>query len=228
MAEPSPESDVSRPLPAWISLVLIVLCLSGGEWIVHWYVNGDPLSHESRVLDASAAPLPRAVRGRGGPMVQPRNTNGTNGWMVRAPEANMYVVEPKGKPPEIRAVDYNNYVFVPAEERKLIFAARRIARDPTVSKPLKVTPEQIEQLHPLMPQVNMAAAPADLEKLKSAWAQYQSAGDKAAAENKLAAALDDVARKSLDPTLKAAADRAAKIKAVLTAEQWKEFDAMGH
>lgn len=224
MTEPSPEPEVSRPLPVWASLVLIALCLSGGGWIVHWYVNGDPLNHESRILDASAVVLPPA-RGRAGPAVQKR---GENGWMVRSPAANMYILEPKGKPPEIRAVDYNNYEFVPVEERKLIFSARRIGRDQAVAKTLKLTPEQIKQLRPLTSQVNMVVTPADMEKLKSAWTAYQTATNKTEAENKLMTALNEVARQSIDATRQAAAERTDKIKAALTAEQWKEFDAMGH
>ncbi len=73
----------------------------------------------------------------------------------------------------------------------------------------------------------MIAQPADMDQLKQLWVAYQSAGDKNAAQGALLTSLSEIAKKSMDATKTAAADRAAKIKAVLTDDQWKQWDAMG-
>jgi hypothetical protein len=91
-----------------------------------------------------------------------------------------------------------------------------------------VTPQQLAGLKKLTSQIRMVTEPADQDSLKALWVEYQAATDKPPAAQKLVQALSALAHASLDRTRQAAADRAAKIKAVLTDDQWKQFENMGH
>jgi hypothetical protein len=225
-AEPS-------PIPIWASVLVILLCLGGGGWIMHWYVTTDPLSHETKLLDPSVIPATptrsqpsarmNAVAAAAAPAIRKQDDTS---WWVHAPEAAM-LVDTKSKPPAIKVINYTNYEFVPQEDRSRIISARRIARDDAVAKSLDLTPEQVTKMRGLTAQIGMVADPADLENLKNLWTAYDAASNKAPAETALVQALTAVARKSVDKTKQAAAERSAKIKAVLTDEQWTKFDAMG-
>lgn len=232
------ESD-PRPIPIWASLLVIALCLGGGVWIMRWYINSDQLSQESRILDprAAQAATPFTARPQARAAAAPMAMANTaalavrkqdeTSWWVYAPEAAM-LVDTKATPPTIKVINYTNYEFVPQEHRNLIVSARRIARDDAVAKALTLTPEQATKMRALTQQIGMVTEPADQENLKALWAQYQTGGAKAGpAETKLTQSLSELARKSVDRTRQAAADRATKIKGVLTEEQWKQFEAMG-
>ncbi len=60
------------PIPAWLSVIIIILCLGGGGWMMHWYIKTDSLSNETKMVDpklvqASPVATPRAGRGEPGP-----------------------------------------------------------------------------------------------------------------------------------------------------------------
>ncbi len=220
----------SKPLPIWASLVVIVLCLAGGGWIVRWYVMTEPLSHESRLLPGAetANVAPRARPGRENVDNQSwiRQQNPET-WNAHSPEATAIFEHKANKPLVVRSLNYNNYDFVPQEQRTMIFNSRRIIRDDTMSKTLKITPDQLAKLRGLTAQINMIATPADMDSIKTLFAEYQSATDKNAAQAKLFAAMGDIARRSIEATRTAAADRSKNIKAVLSDDQWKQFESMG-
>jgi hypothetical protein len=235
MNEPQIEQ---KPLSAWIAIPLIIFCLAGGGWMAHWYISTDQLTHESTILDAtgSAASTRAPARNNRTPAADTtppigRQDANSNIWWVHSREAAAQIDSAgKGQPITVKAVNYNSYQFVPQEQRNMIFAARRIGRDETVAKNLKLTEDQIKQLRSLTGTIGMSTQQADVDLLSSLWGQYQNAdqpADKLAVQTKLVDALTEIARKSVDPTKAAVADRAAKIKAVLTDDQWKQFDAMG-
>jgi len=224
-----------KPLSAWIAIPLIILCLAGGGWMAHWYVSTDQLTHESTILDATPN-RPALARNNRNPVVEAvpaiqRQDANSNIWWVHSREAAAMIESAgKGQPITVRAVNYNSYQFVPQEQRNMVFAARRIGRDETVAKNLKLTDDQLRQLRSLTGTIGMTTQQADVDTLKSLWADYQNAdqpADKLAVQGKLVDALTEIARKSVDATKAAVADRAARIKAVLTDDQWKQFDAMG-
>jgi hypothetical protein len=80
----------------------------------------------------------------------------------------------------------------------------------------------------LTSQIRMVTEPTDQDELKALWVEYQSSADKPSVSTKLVQALSALAKKSVDRTRQAAADRAGKIKDVLTDDQWKQFESMGH
>jgi hypothetical protein len=234
-ATPQPPNDQVRPIPIWASLLVIILCLGGGGWIMHWYVMTDALSHESKLLEPAASastPNPRPTAAQRAAMnAQPANVPAVrkqddNLWWVHAPEAAM-LVDTHASPPTIKVINYTNYEFVPQDTRNLIISARRIARDDAVAKNLGLTDDQVSKMRGLTGQIGMVTEQADQDSLKTLWTAYDSAQSKPAAEAALVQGLTAIARKSVDRTKQAASDRADKIKSVLTADQWTKFNAMG-
>jgi hypothetical protein len=232
---PQPPNDQVRPIPIWASLLVIILCLGGGGWIMHWYVMTDALSHESKLLDpvsSPSTPNPRPTAAQRAAMAaQPANVPAVrkqddNLWWVHAPEAAM-LVDTHTNPPVIKVINYTNYEFVPQDTRNLIISARRIARDDAVAKNLGLGDDQVSKMRGLTGQIGMVTEPADQDSLKALWTAYDAAQSKPAAEAALVQGLTAIARKSVDRTKQAASDRAEKIKAVLTADQWTKFNAMG-
>jgi len=229
-----------KPLPIWASILIIIISLSGGIWIVKWYVKSNPLANETKLLgEASAAPnnptpaKPRVRANPNQPVVAadpPAYVRATdnNNFTAHIPEAAVvFTQSAAGQPATIKTLNYLNYDFVPQEHRTKLLSARRIARDEAVQKSLKVTPEQVAKLRPLLGQIGMIASQADQDQLKAALNEYLAAGDKNAAQAKVIATLTNLANNSKEATKTTVADRAAKISAIITDEQWKTFDAMG-
>lgn len=215
--------DTVRPMPVWLSLVVILLSLGAGGWIVKWYVSTDALQHESKVLEENPALRPARNLFNGPAVMQ----QGQNGWSIRCPEARLVVVQPKSKPARVSLLTYNNYEFVPAEQRAAIFTVRRILRDKAMQKSLDITDAQLQTLQPFEQTITMSATKADYEKLLTLWAAYYSAADKAKPLAALQSAMTDTARASIGATKALAADRAARIRSTLTPEQWKKYELMG-
>jgi hypothetical protein len=221
-----------KPLPAWASVLVILLCLGGGGWMIHWYAWTDSISHEATILDQNAVTprqAARPARNRPAPVDQPAvRQQDQNTWWVHSPEAAMLISQPSGNPPVITAINYVNYDFVPQENKNRIIYARRIVADSAMSSALKIAPEQLAKMKKLTSQIRMVTESADQDELKALWVEYQASTDKPAVSTKLVQALSALAKKSVDRTRQAAADRAEKIKAVLTDDQWKQFEGMGH
>jgi hypothetical protein len=224
-----------KPLSPWIAVPLILLCLGGGGWMAHWYISTDQLAHESSILGPASNNPPMARNNRAPvvesvPPIQRQDPNGDIWWIHSREASAMIESAGKGQPINVRAVNYNSREFVPQEQYATLLAGRRIARDETVAKNLGLTDDQVQKLRRMTGTIGMATQQADVDLLKSLWAEYQAAdqpADKLAVQTKLVEALTEIARKSVDATKAVVADRAAKIKAVLTDDQWKQFDAMG-
>jgi hypothetical protein len=220
-----PEADVpTRPVSPWLTVPVILLCLGGGGWMLHWYVNAGDLSPESRLLQVTPT---EATRSAEPPAIQQQDANS---WTVHGREAVAVFGRPGvGKPFVLRSFSYVNYQFVPQDQRDRIFAARRLSRDTAVARNLKLTDDQMHQLGRLTGAIGIVHSPGDAATLVNLWTQYQNADKpaaKQAAEAQLLVQMTQVATKHIDATRTAAAARAEKIKAVLSDAQWKQFDAL--
>src|SRR3954470_11224445 len=58
-----PPSEEKRPVPAWMGIVVVLLCLIGGGGFLYWYLH-DPLASGEAVSDPdrTVAPTPRPTR----------------------------------------------------------------------------------------------------------------------------------------------------------------------
>ena len=127
----------------------------------------------------------------------------------------------------IRSLIYNVPDFIPQDQRNRLFAARRLVRDNAAASAIGLSDDQLKRLRDLRSAIGMTTDKADLDKLTELWKAYQSAADKQTAEADLFTGLTVIARKDVDATRDTVTERADKIKAVLTDEQWKKFEAMG-
>lgn len=222
----------SNTLPVWLSIPIILICLAGGGWIIHWYVMTDPLSHEVRILgDAPPAPAQWTGPG-GGNNFNPRFITERNGrYDARTEEARMAVTLTNGKLKWNIITYLGSYPFVPEDAKNTIFSARWIvsAGNERVVTALKLTPDQVKRLKGLVPQINMEVSPSDRAELAALMEAYIQAPDsqRPAIEPKVLEALDAVAQKSQPATRQMAVERAAQINAIITPEQWQLSRSMG-
>jgi hypothetical protein len=214
-----------RPVSPWLTIPVILLCLGGGGWMLHWYINAGDLSPESKLLQVTPADVGRA---NGEPPAIQQQDAST--WTVHGREAVVVFARPAaGNPFAMRSLSYVNYQFVPQDQRDRIFAARRLSHDTAVARSVKLTDDQRKQLTHLTGAIGIIHPASDTAELVKLWTAYDAApaAGKPAAESALLGGLSRVASKSIDATRNAAAERAGKIKAVLSDEQWKAFDALG-
>lgn len=212
------DNDSSKPISPLAIIPVILLCLGGGGWMVHWYVATGDLSRETSVLDSS---VPGTA-----PVIEKKDANLY--WLhVREADAQ-FVRAGADKPFTVGAINYISYQFVPESDVTLIRTARRLRDDTAMRKTMNLTPDQLKQLAKLTGRISMVTTAADDSRLLGLWNEYMSGSNQAATQAKLVHALGDIAEKSMPATAKAAADRAAAIRAVLTDTQWKQFEGMNH
>jgi hypothetical protein len=233
MTTAQPDTE-SAPLPIWMSIPLILLCLFAGGWILHWYVMSDPISHDVKLLGD-----PPAVRQWGGPggrnfnqPQQPRRfvrDRGNNRWEVRTEQARVEVSVNNGKS-NVAVLTYaNNFGFVPEDVRTTIIAARAIISDKDRINALKLSQDAVNKLTPLTKQITMNASDADRKEIAALVLAYVQTPEaqRAAQDAKLYQALDEIAQRSQTATRELATQRAAQINTIITPEQWKLNTSMG-
>jgi hypothetical protein len=214
----------SKPLAAWTSVPIILLCLAGGGWLIHWYINTGDLNQESKLLDTTT---PTEVASFTGPVEAPieQQPDGKT-WVVRNREAVLRVDQAKGAAARVISGSYRSTDIFPADVWKSILDGRAVVRSATWQKTLGTTPEQLAQLKSATGPVLMVMAAGDSQHMLELWNAYAGANalGKDAAQEKLLGGLSDVARKSVDATRQDVAERAGKIKSALSDGQWKQFN----
>jgi hypothetical protein len=237
------QDNESRPLPVWMSIPIILLCLAGGGYIIHWYVMSDPLSHEVKLL--GDPPAGRQWGGNGGvgrnaggpnfnqPQQQQQRRfvrdRGNNRWEVRTEQARMEVSVANAKS-NVAVITYiGNYAFVPEETRTTIIAARMIISDADRVTALKLPADSVKKLKGLTTTITMNAADADKKELVALMQAYVQSPEaqRTAQETKIYQTLDQIAQRSQGPTRQLATERAAQINSLITPDQWKLNATMG-
>ena len=206
--------NVPTPMPIWLSIPIILICLFSGGWIIHWYVMTDPISHEGSILGDPVAQTNWQMPGgriRGVGNNNPRRyvrDLGNGSWELRNDQARAEATTNNGKP-AFSIITYMAYQFVPEDVKNTIYAARSLAADADRTTALKLTPQQIKQLRQLSATIHMAVAPAARDELSNAMETYVAAKptERPALEAKVLQALDDVAEKSMPATKQQAVDR---------------------
>jgi Spy/CpxP family protein refolding chaperone len=223
-----PETQV-RPLPAWLMILVIVLCLGGGGYAVWRYIAEPPATTPVPVdnVPGRAANRPRAAQVQESRRAEPPTvqTVAENRFRIRAGESTLDVNTSSGKP--VLSFRYSPPPYADNEHRLLRIARWRITRDNAVAKDLKITDEQMAALNKIGGDVGMVVSDADHNRMTELWLKYQAAPDneKPAATRAIQAALTEIGSKAKGATQKALQEYAEKIKAVLTAEQFETFKA---
>ena len=246
MSEATTESG-PNPLPIWLSIPIILLCLAGGGWIIHWYVVSDPISHDVKVLTDAAKPVAQPMRlpvGQGGPAnpggwtcwfgggVNGRNRpNGTphviardaqnDRWEVKTNTATATTFKDKQGALNVR-ISYNNDSFLPQDIRKTLATTSSLVK--THAAALNLVDTEKNKLQRLSNTTEMTATPADRDMLKQEITNYVQAADaqKPVVEQKLYTLLDEVAQRSLAPSIQTATEHVKEIDQIITPEMWQQ------
>jgi hypothetical protein len=229
----SNEEIAPRPLPSWLSIPIILLCLGGGGWIIHWYVMTDSLTDESHLLgDVPAMPAQQQQGGRRG--------GGFGGNWVREMPNGRYAIRGSiatavaslGDGKHNVRLNYNNYQGdFPGNDIKTVDAARLIveSRDKARITAMKLTESQIQQLHGLAQMPEAVITTPQREAILTAFQNYRAAkGDKRQeATDKLRQLVDETATQAMPATKPQIAERAKKIDLIITPDKWKIDADMG-
>ena len=230
--------EESKPLPVWLSIPIILLCLGCGGWIIRWYVMTDPISHETTILaDAPAQPTyqPRNFGGGQGnnrprPALQRRGIQfdqNTGVMDLRTEKIRASVVVSKGTA-SLRNIFYINVSFLPQDAYKKILQVRNLIPDQKRTEAMKLDVHQVNQLRSLQGNPPMAISADDKTALLAAAQGYVAdQQNRAALEPKILQQLDEIGDRSTDATKQAALDRAAQIDAIVTPAMWAQDAAMG-
>lgn len=214
---PAPTPRPVRQIPAWLSVLVVLACAAGGGWFV-WTTFLSPAPRQKIVV------MERGPKDGVRPEVDHWSIRSGNAWLG-IPRST---TPAGGGSPDITFKFGNE--FYPEDQRAVLKKVVTVVNSPAVAKSVGVTPEQMRQLQDIRKGAKITIDEADRARLAQLWTAYESEKDrqaKRAAETKLLKALEALAAKLEEPTLRSAAERAERAKSVLTAEQWKKLESYG-
>jgi hypothetical protein len=140
--------------------------------------------------------------------------SGDNSYSIRSGDTTMYASRPNGKAAWKLSFGYATAKFTSPDQPALLAAKY-------TSKALGLSDEQLKQLNALPAFGGMTLDASDRARLESLWTAYIDADEKGKpdAEKALVQTLDEVGKKSLEPTRAAINAHVDKIRAILTPEQ---------
>lgn len=233
----------TRDIPLWLTALVILLCIGGGAWLVKWYMQAQP-RQVVEIPDDKVQAKPAGNGWRG------TFNNGINGFArnngSRGPrDINANGVQPWGANSfriktgdTVMTVNYSGDKFdisprylnvQKVEGAELVMMRLGILTNADLREYLKVTEDQLAKLRAVPLPRSETLDKADKEQLSELWKAYHSAtGDtKAAAEKKLLAAVDEIGRKNRAATVAFEVNRAEMVRAAVTPEQIKLYQASG-
>ncbi len=232
-------------IPAWISAVIVLLCIAGGVAFLVWQMRGGGSVTETVMLsnpvDAGAsARAERAARperrtdgqrnaGRRGVLVDAAAPDGVHAgprqsMVVKSGKTAIQVSQNNGEP-----VFYGYYFNLPtpAGSTELMQIRGAVLNDPTWAKTLGVSSAQLEKLRGASRGPGMVLDDADVSRLRELWKAWDLATDKSGAEKAIVAAVAEVGEKNRGATQQAMEERIAAIRAVFTPEQLAKYRSSG-
>ncbi|HEY1684332.1 MAG TPA: hypothetical protein VGG19_06190 [Tepidisphaeraceae bacterium] len=223
-----------RRVPAWVGVVLVVVCFIAGAAFIWWVVR-EPLSGGGDFIpdaNGSNAMRPRAMFQRPPNPESIRKTSDDNGGVYVA-QANGTVmnIEVNNGNPKF-GFRYLKKDLLPADIKDVLLMKFRIMQDDAVAQHINLTDAQRQKLSTISTNVtNLTPPAADRDKLVSEWQAYSAATDgsaKSQAEQNLLATLKQVGNDNVDATRQKAQQRADEIKSILSADQIKKFQDMNN
>lgn len=204
--------SASRRMPAWVSVVLIVLALAGGAAVVYWFFTTGPGGGETIILDK-------------GPDDGIKGTPGGRNWTVISGNTKMQVT--KGPGDKLQAkFGYLHYDFLTPEEFAVLNKGRRIAIDGAMADALGFSADQSNDLRDQVRRAfNISLPDADQKKLMNLFRAWRDApGD--SRELSLLRELDQAGDKAAGSARQGATDAVAHIRQIVSPQQWQKFDEM--
>ncbi|HSU68334.1 MAG TPA: hypothetical protein VLJ39_15755 [Tepidisphaeraceae bacterium] len=205
-----------RAVPAWASALIIVGCIAAGAGLVYWFFTSGPAGNDMVVLDR-------------GPQDGLKTVANNRNWSVVSGNTKMQVRKLPGDKFEAR-FGYLQYDFLAPGEFDVLNRARRLAADGAMAEAVGLTPEQTEKVKEQVRRgFDLDIAQADKDRLLELFKQSiaASAGSKDSRELALLRALDETGDHSTAAARQQTTDAVAKIRQIVTPEQWAKFDQIG-
>jgi hypothetical protein len=205
-----------RQMPAWLSTVIILSCLALAGGVARWYWRGG-WSDNIVMLDHNPGD---------GVHASPRTKNQ---WDATAGPAAAKIVRSRDGKLDV-SFFYKRKDFLSAEQIKLLTAATHIANDRRVQEDLGVTPAQAQSLGEVRDGAKIEATKAEKQRITEAFLAWEkAAGESAknAADGDMVRVLDAIGADRLAATKSSDVARAESAMKTLTAQQWKQYEALG-
>lgn len=211
--------QVSRWIGAVAAAAVVALIAGAAIWWVWSFMSRPRQADLAEVAPGRGMGAP----GRGGGWDGVRQNRNGN-YMARAGEFLM--VAAKGKNPnqwDLRMNFPGQSLFSP-EDTAALTARMQILANPVWVKSLNLSPDQLKQLKQIPGGNGLIVSDADLARLRQLFEAYLAPSlPKDQTENDLLLAVREVGNGSLASTRASGAERAARVREILTAEQISHF-----
>ncbi len=206
-----------RRMPAWLSVVTIVLALAVGAAAIYWFFQS---SSEARdiVLDRDPSDT-----------VTEQGIN-HNTWRVRAGDFQLTVV---GRDKPSFEAEFRRFEGLSTEQVHALSMARHIANDRTIREALSLSKDQQERLKSIRAGAKIDLSDADKATLTKALKTYLSASDtkdpkaKDKAETHFIQEVEGVSRPIALVAQKSAIERAEAARTLLAPVQLQTYQKIG-
>jgi hypothetical protein len=235
----------TRDIPLWLTALVILLCIGGGAWLVKWYMQAQP-RQVVEIPDDKVQAKP-AANGWRGAFNNGNNGSGftRNNGIRNQRDINANGVQPWGANSfriktgdTVMTVNYSGDKFdisprylnvQKVEGAELVMMRLGILTNADLREYLKVTEDQLAKLRAVPLPRSETLDKSDKQELSELWKAYHSADGsaKAAAEKKLLAAVDEIGKKNRAATVAFEVNRAEMVRAAVTPEQIKLYQASG-
>ncbi len=229
-----------RELPAWVFLLIILLCLGGGIAFVVWYFRTpNPISEQVVFKSPEQIAAERAERRRN---AQAR-AGGQGGWNLRevSREGEIRTYQVSGNNITMHVRDNPNgekeFTFrhprglnlLPFEMRNLARMRWRILGDDNVADYLRVTVEQRRRLREMELSNDLVVSPEQVERMRKLWdqANVRSGRTPPDIRRQIVELLNTIATESESPTRALWTSQLQSIQSILTPEQIAAYAQMG-
>ncbi len=222
------KSEVEKKpgFPNWVGPVVMVACLIAVAWFIWWYLFGSLPSHRTVTVDPAEVQR-ETIRGGVRQFVNraPQSPapgikkTGDGEWIVNGANSAMSVRKQKERY-RLRPFYYRS-AMISSSDQPLIIAQARLKNDDAMAKQLGVTPDQVKALKQIDVQA-MKVADKDLADAEAKFADYAKASQgepQKLAEKNVVAALEAIAKSTLEVSKSAASEGVAKIKQIITPER---------
>jgi hypothetical protein len=206
------EIQSARGMPAWASATIIVVALAAGAGAVYWFFTSGPGGSERIVLDR-------------GPEDGIKGPPGGRTWSVISGNTKMVVSKGPGDALQTK-FGYLQSDFLTPEEFEVLNKGRRIAVDGAMAEALGLSPAQTDQLRDQVRRgFNVAIPEAQQKNLLDLFRAWRDAPGESR-ELPLLRALDEAGDKAAGSARQTATDAVARIRQIVSPQQWQKFDDM--
>jgi hypothetical protein len=225
MTQASQNLTDQRKVPAWVGIVLIVVCLGAGGAFI-WWVLGSPMGGGSDFIPDPNHMTPNRPRVTFQAAPNPESIRKTSAGYIAQADGTVMNIDTASATPKF-SFRYLRKDLVPQDVQDVLIMKFRILQDDAVAQTVGLTDDQRQKLSKISSNLtHLYPSNAERDKLDALWKDYSSGKDKAQAEKDLLSTLKQVGNDHLAAIRKSAQGRADEIKSILSADQIKKFQNM--